>query len=115
MGCRYHLVWERKDLRQAYNLLSDDEIAEKAVEMDRPCALQVAEKARTYQFIGDILDLTRQRVRQLILCMERQSRSVPGKKPRGNALHYKEEIEGALYALAKKEGFCDILVEYMDD
>lgn len=45
--------------------MTDDELAEYIFKMPQTCTLDMSEMAQTLQTIGDILELSRERVRQI--------------------------------------------------
>ncbi len=65
VGCKYHLLWESKHIRENFKTLTDDELADYVFKMDESCALDVSDSGQTLQFIADIMELSKERVRQI--------------------------------------------------
>lgn len=62
VGCRYHLYL---DVNPATGNLKMNFPDREVWELEHSCALDVAEEPRTLEEIGDILRITRERVRQI--------------------------------------------------
>lgn len=70
--CRHHMIWyyvyEKGKGEAGKNLSkkSDDKIAELAISLSETCTLDVTDRGEvTLEVIGDLLGITRERVRQL--------------------------------------------------
>ena len=72
--------------------LTDDEIVEYLANMEETCALDMAQKEKTLQEIGDVLELSRERVRQLTF--------------------WRSRFKGGVVNLLKSDKFRDILKGY---
>ena len=97
VSCQFHLLWDYGpvylDLRFANtSILTDEEIIAYLEEMPETCVLKVAEKARTLQYIGNVLKISRERVRQLA--------------------YWRTEFKGGLVELLKSDEFRKILKGY---
>ena len=92
VSCKYHLLWDVNQDKVNFKYMTDDEVVAYLLEMKETCALDMAQKERTLQEIGEVLELSRERVRQLAF--------------------WRAEFKGGVVELLKSGEFRKILEEY---
>ena len=69
--CKYHLIWDvnNSTIKNSGEYKGDEEICDLIFSMKETCALDVADRGgSTLEEIGEILNMTRERVRQIQEC-----------------------------------------------
>ena len=92
VSCKYHLLWDVNQDKVNLKSMTDDEIVSYLLEMKETCALDMSEKEKTLQEIGEVLEISRERVRQLTF--------------------WRTEFKGGVVELLKSGKFREILQEY---
>jgi len=92
VSCKYHLLWDVNQDKVNFKYMTDDEIIDYLINMKETCALDMAQKEKTLQEIAEVLELSRERVRQLSF--------------------WRSEFKGGLVELLKSGDFRKILEVY---